>query len=142
MNNVRSLACVGFAFATLVAVGCSSDSGPDATLRVQNSSDFDIVEIHVAPVGTVTWGRNLIEGDVLAPGEALTLGVNCDTYDARLVDSDGVPCELHDLDLCLNNADWIIQNNTCVQFIAARAAREAAAKAAGSNATGSDAGSK
>jgi hypothetical protein len=142
MNNVRSLACAGFSFAALLAVGCSSDSGPDATLRVQNSSDFDIVELHVAPVGTRTWGPNLIEGDVLAPDDALTLAVVCDTYDVRLVDSAGVPCELLDLNLCLNNADFIIENNTCTAFGAARAAREAAAKAAGSSATGSDTGSK
>jgi hypothetical protein len=122
---------------TLFAVGAamtgcvaSSNSGPDATLRVQNSSDFSIVELYVTPVGNPDWGRNLLAGDVLAPGESTTLGVNCDTYDVRLVDDSNVDCEVHDVDLCLNDADWIIHNNTCAVFGVAKAAREAAAAAA------------
>src|SRR6185436_865514 len=92
----------------------------------ENRSDFSIVEIHVTSVGASTWGPNLIAGDVLAPGESLTLGVSCGFYDALLVDAAGVDCQLHDLDLCLNDADWIIHNDTCVSFGAAKAAREAA----------------
>jgi hypothetical protein len=115
------------ALGLVVATGCSSgSSGPDASLRVENRSDFAIVEIRVTSVGSSTWGPNLIEGDVLAPGESLTLGVDCGFYDALLIDQDGVDCQLHNVDLCLNNADWIIHNDTCVSFGAARAAREAA----------------
>jgi hypothetical protein len=118
----------------MVAVtGCSDgSSGPDATLEVQNASDFSIVEIHVTSVGSSTWGPNLISGDVLAPGESLTIDVTCDTYDALLVDSDGVDCQLHSVSLCFNDASWVIQNNTCSVFGEAKARREAEAKAAGS----------
>jgi len=49
--------------------------------------------------------------------------VACDTYDARLVDETGVDCQLRDLDLCLNDADWIIHNETCSQFREAAAAK-------------------
>ena len=43
MNNLR-FACIALALGTALAAGCtSSDNGPDATLRVQNDSDFDIV---------------------------------------------------------------------------------------------------
>lgn len=122
-----------------VATGCS-DGGttvivPDGSLRVENQSDFAIVEIRVTSVGSTTWGPNLISGDVLLPGEALTLAVTCDTYDALLVDEDGVDCEIHGIDLCLNDADWIIRNSTCNVFGAAKAAREAAAKAQAGSAT-------
>jgi len=111
------------------AAGCSDSSSNDATLHVDNQSDFSITDIRVTPTGTASWGGNLIDGDVLAPGESLTLGVNCDTYDAMLIDSTGVTCTLNDVNLCLNNADWVIRNDTCSVFSAARAAREAAAKA-------------
>lgn len=138
MNNIRWLACLGFA----LAAGCSSSDNTttDATLRVQNSSDFDIVELHVAPVGTTTWGPNLIVGDTLAPGDSLTVGVVCDTYDVRLVDDSGVPCELNDLDLCLNDADFIIHNNTCTVFGASEAPREGTRNPSGT--TSHDTGAK
>ncbi len=113
---------------------CSDNNEADLTLRVQNASDFSIVEIHVTPVGNSTWGPNLLTSD-LAPGDSLVLGVNCGTYDALLVDEAGVDCELHDLDLCLNDADWIIRNNTCTVFSVARAAREAANQTTGAPVT-------
>lgn len=135
MTHLRLFALSVATLGLVATAGCSSSSnGPDATLKVQNSSDFAIVEIHVTDVGSSSWGPNLINGNTLAPGESVTLGVNCGTFDALLVDEQGVDCQLHDVDLCLNNADWVIANNTCTVFGAAKAAREAAAKAAGSSA--------
>lgn len=129
---VNTVAALGFA----VISGCTGSASvtvdPGASLRVENRSDFSITEIHVTSVGSSTWGPNLIDGDILAPGESLTLSVGCNTYDALLVDESGVDCQLHSVNLCLNNADWIIHNNTCTVFGAARAAREAAEKAGGS----------
>jgi len=129
MNNLRYFACVACALGSLAVAGCSSSSGPDATLDVQNNSDFSIVEIRVTSVGNTTWGPNLISGDTLAPGETLSIDVTCDTYDALLVDESGVDCQLHSVDLCFNNAAWVINNNTCTVFSAAKAAREAAQQA-------------
>jgi hypothetical protein len=113
------------------ASGCTSDGNSDATLTVTNKSDFSIVELYVTQVDNPDWGRNLLGGDELLPDEHTTLGVACDFYDAKLIDEDNVDCEVHDLDLCANDADWVIRNNTCPVFGAARAAREAAAKALG-----------
>jgi len=136
MNNLRLLASV-FAISGAVALaGCSDDSevvigpgGGDATLSVDNQSDFVITEIRVTDVDSTNWGPNLLGGDALFPDETLTLAVDCGLYDALLVDEDGVDCEVHDLDLCLNDANWVIRNNTCSVFGAAKAAREAAAAA-------------
>jgi hypothetical protein len=133
--------------AAALATGCSAegeviiDDPPDGSLRVENQSDFAIVELRVTSVGNPSWGPNLLSGDVLLPGEALTLEVQCDVYDALLVDEDGVDCELEGIDLCLNDADWIIRNSTCSVFGAAKAAREAAAKAAAEASAGSNTGS-
>jgi len=143
MHNLRILASASvFALLGAVAVaGCTDDDGviiddgPDATLQVDNQSDFVITEIRVTSVGSSTWGPNLLGGDVLFPDDTLELGVTCGFYDALLVDEDGVDCEVHDLDLCLNDANWVIQNNTCSVFGAAKAAREAAAAAAKANPT-------
>lgn len=112
----------------IAGCGSSNDSG---TLRVRNDSDFAITEIRVTSVGSTTWGPNLISGDILAPGESLSIDVSCDHYDALLTDESGAQCTIHDVDLCFSTADWIIQNDTCPVFAAARAAREAA-QAAGS----------
>jgi hypothetical protein len=122
--------------AVATVAGCSDDFDDgfidDASLRVINDSDFVIEEIFLTDIGSPTWGPNLLRGDVLFPGEELLLGVNCDFYDALVVDEDGVDCEINSIDLCLNDAVWVINNNTCTVFEAAakeRAAKEAAEKA-------------
>src|SRR5689334_13255666 len=132
MNILRRFTCAVAVLGAIAVAGCSSDSSSSGRLNVQHNSDFAIVEIHVAPVGTTTWGPNLIAGDTLSPGESLSVDVSCGTYDALLVDESGVDCQLQSVDLCFSRADWVIRNNTCTVFGAARAAREAAAKAAGS----------
>jgi hypothetical protein len=124
MNNLRVFTSLFAVFGVATVAGCSSTS--DASLRVENRSDFAIVEIHVTPVGKASWGRNLLDGDILAPGETIVLGADCGTYDALLVDEAGVDCEVDNIDLCLNDATWIIRNNTCTVFGAAKAAGDAA----------------
>jgi len=130
MNKLGLLAPI---FAVLAAAsGCTtSDGNSDATLTVTNNSDFSIVELYVTQVDNPNWGDNQLGADELLPGEHTVLDVACDFYDAKLIDESNVDCEVHDLDLCANDADWIIRNNTCPVFGAARAAREAAAKALG-----------
>jgi hypothetical protein len=106
-------------FALAAAAGCvASDDSTinDASLRVTNQSDFAISEIYLTDVGSRDWGPNLLRGDVLLPGEDLVLGVDCGRYDALLVDETGVDCEIDNVDLCLNDADWVIRNNTCTVF--------------------------
>ena len=127
MKNLRRLAYVAAALGSLAIAGCSDDNSDstDASLHVRNASDFSITEIRVTSVGSSSWGPNLLNGDILAPGETLTIDVTCGTYDALLVDESGVDCQLHGVDLCLGDASWVIRNNTCTVFGAAKAAREA-----------------
>lgn len=127
MHNFRFAAPV---LALLASAAVVSGCTDDASLRVENHSDFDIVDLRVAAVGTTSWGSNLLGSDSLQPNEAITIGVACDTYDAQLFDETGVECDIHNLDLCANDSLWVIDNNTCSVFAAAKAAREAAAKAA------------
>jgi hypothetical protein len=118
------------ALGAVAVAGCSDSSG---TLHVRNNSDFAIVEIQVTSVGSDTWGPNLIDGDVLDPGQSLIIDVSCDRYDARLTDDSGAECTVHNLDLCASTADWVIHNDDCPVFAAAQAARQAG-QAAGSGA--------
>jgi hypothetical protein len=110
--------------ALLVTVSSVAASGcvivaddDDSTLLVVNNSDFVIEEIYLVDVGNPTWGPNLLGGDVLFPDEDfLIVDIECDTYDALLVDETGVECEIFNLDLCFDDTTWRITNNTCSVF--------------------------
>lgn len=117
-----------------LGAGCAvqGDGIADATLEVANDSDFVIEELYLTDVNSSSWGANLLRGDVLFPDESIVLAVDCGYYDALLVDEDGVDCELYDLDLCLNDALWVINNNTCSVFGAKKAPETSDAKDASS----------
>ncbi len=129
-KNLGLPACL---LALVFAAGCTDDGEViDATLTVVNESNFVIEEIYLTETDNPDWGRNLLGADPLFPDEELVLGVDCGFYDALLIDEEGVECELEAIDLCLNDATWFINDNTCVAFEAARKAREAARTEAGS----------
>ena len=90
---------------------------------MQNDSSFAIVEIRVAERHD-SRAEDILHGDVLRPGESLTIRLDCGTYDVQLVDEDRATCELRNVDLCFSRADWIIRNNTCA-FRPTRAAQNA-----------------
>lgn len=123
------LSCV-VALAAVLGFAACDDNDDDfidsASILVTNQSDFAIVEIFLSPVGDPNLGPNLLRGDVLLPGEELLLGVPCDFYDAFLVDEDGVECDVPGIDLCGNDATWVIENDTCTVFELAARARAAA----------------
>ena len=102
--------------------GCGPSDGvtvepePGASLYVVNDSDYVIYEIYLTEIDNPDWGSNLLRGDVLYPDEAVALGIPCNFYDALLVDEAGVECQAHDLDLCDDDARWVIRNNTCAVF--------------------------
>ena len=102
------------------APGCiieSDEDADDSTLLIANDSDYEIWEIYLTEVDNPNWGPNLLGADYLAPGEDfLVVDIECDFYDALLVDEEGVECELLDQDLCFDDATWVIRNNTCTIF--------------------------
>ena len=88
----------------------------DASLNVENRSDFEIHEMYVTPVASGSWGPNLLGGSVLMPHETMSVALECDTYDALLIDELGFACEVHDVHLCFEEADWVIRNSSCTVF--------------------------
>ena len=92
---------------------------PDSTLLVVNESDFVIEEIYITHVDASGWGPDLTGGDVLFPEEEMLLtDIPCDFYDVLMVDETGLECEVLDVDLCFDDATWVITNNTCDVFAA------------------------
>jgi hypothetical protein len=103
----------------------------DSSLLVSNESDFEIHEMYVTDVASPTWGPNLLRGDVLFPGDFVVLDLACGTYDAMLVDETDATCMATNLELCFDDADWIIRNNTCDVFEARAAEMAKTAKPGG-----------
>ncbi len=94
-------------FCVFMLGACTTE---DATITIDNQSTYVLIELNVAPVGTVTWGPDLLGGADLLPGEFITIGVDCDFYDIRIVDELGAECVLLDVDLCLNDQTWVIDD--------------------------------
>lgn len=109
-------------------------SDHDSSLRVVNQSDFEIHELYVTEVASPTWGPNLLDRDALFPGESMLLAVDCGTYDALLIDEAGAACEVLNVELCFEDADWIIRNTSCAVFEERAAAKARANAAAGAGA--------
>ncbi|MCA9670708.1 MAG: hypothetical protein KC503_34160 [Myxococcales bacterium] len=82
----------------------------DSSLTLINQSDYSIVDVRLAPVGTVSWGPNLAGGEI-PPGGSLTIDfIDCGDYDVRIIDDTNTECVLPSLRLCFENADWYITN--------------------------------
>ena len=91
---------------TALTAGCA-----DSSFSIENQSSVTLQEINLAPVNSLSWGHNLIAGDMLYPGETLHIEqIDCDVYDVRIRDHVGRECVLVDLDLCFDNAVWILDN--------------------------------
>ena len=120
MRLLASLACLA------AGAGCVEY---DSSLTVSNLSDFEIHEMYVTQIDSPQWGPNLLNGDILFPNESMQLALDCNTYDAMLVDETGAVCEVSTIDLCYDTADWIIDNRSCEVF-EKRAAEKRAADAA------------
>ena len=101
-----------FLFA-LLAPGCGDG---DSTITVWNESSYAIDDLYVTEVNTFDWGPDLLGGDVLLPGESISVVVDCDVYDIKVIDETGVECELYDVDVCFEDDGWVIDDvilDTC-----------------------------
>lgn len=99
------------------ASGCFCGPGPesyrrdDGSLTIANDSSFVLVDIRVTPVSSSSWGPSLLR-DVLYPGEQISVGVPCGTYDVLIVDERDRDCQLASLSLCFSDQLWVIDNRT------------------------------
>lgn len=104
-------------FATTLAA-CGSDSadpgdpgGGDSTLTIANESSYTFDNIYLSPIDEATWGADLLGADLLDPGESVLISdIVCDVFDIRIVDEDGDECIVSDVDLCFDDATWVIDD--------------------------------
>ncbi len=109
MTTTRA-SLLGIALVATLATGCIIEAGSDSSLTIVNDSSFVLDEIRVAEINDLDYGPNLVGRDALFPGEEITVVLDCGTYDALVVDQFGTDCELRRLDLCFDDAVWIIDN--------------------------------
>ena len=48
----------------------------------------------------------------MTPGEYITIKVDCDIYDVKIVDEDGVICQLSDVTICDGDSIWAVGDLT------------------------------
>lgn len=103
---------LAFAAFAALSTGCiiETDDG-DSDFTIYNDSDYTLIEINLAPVGSSSWGANLISGDVLLPDESITIvNIECGTYDIRVIDDLESDCVLANVDLCFDSDGWTVDN--------------------------------
>jgi hypothetical protein len=83
-----------------------------ATVKIINQSKWEIHHIYLSPTDEDEWGPDQLGEEVLAKGDSLTLtGIECDTYDVKVVDEDGDECVIKEVDLCKDNTYWKITDD-------------------------------
>lgn len=86
-----------------------------STVKLTNASSWAIRNVYLTPFDAEHWGRDQLGTHTLKTGASLELtGIACDTYDIRLVDEEGDACIIQDVDLCLQDARWTLDNDELV----------------------------
>lgn len=100
--------------ALLVCLGAPAESwaaGKKATVKVVNSSDWQIDHFFLSSSDDEEWGEDQLGDDVIGTGESFELrSIPCDTYDVMLVDEDGDECVVEAVDICGGKEKWVITN--------------------------------
>jgi hypothetical protein len=106
-------------FALATSSGCFVPAGGGAaggkttpqwwqsSVTLANQSSYAIEHLFLSPQNQGSWGPDQLGADILASGQTVKFdGIDCDTYDLRLVDEDGDECVVPGVDLCLEDAQW------------------------------------
>ena len=106
-----------FALIDLALAACATtNTNSEMTLRVQNDSQIAIVDIRLAPINSSSLGANRIAGELLSPGEEMSLNTSCGLDDATVTAASGATCILTGLDLCDNRGLWVVDDGLCPAF--------------------------
>jgi len=86
-----------------------------SSVKIKNDSSWAIHQLFLTPFDSTEWGPDQLGSDTVKSGEALELQkIECDTYDIKLVHEMGDVCIVQDIDLCLQNASWTLDNTELV----------------------------
>jgi hypothetical protein len=94
-------------------------------VTIENRSHWAIHQIFLTPFESTAWGDGQLgPSELIGTGQSLELrGIDCDTYDVKLVDEDGDECVIQDVDLCLEDAKWILNDKDLIACQRKTAAR-------------------
>lgn len=91
--------------------GCVISDG-DSSLTIANESSYTLFEVYLAEESDPTWGPNLLPQPLFPGDDLIITEIDCGTYDVLVVDETDVECELSNLDLCLDDDVWVIDDFT------------------------------
>ena len=112
-TNIMMLS-LGFCMVVLMTSAISPKAAPvgTKTFTVVNKSEYAINNIYISHVDEDKWGEDLLgSNELLHPGESIEVEVDCDSYDVKLVDEDGITCELAAVNICAADT-WVIGDLT------------------------------
>lgn len=78
------------------------------TLKITNSSRFDIDEVYISSAEEDDWGEDMLDTDILSTNQYFTIyNIVPGEYDIKFVEGDGDECTLRNIAIFKNTA-WII----------------------------------
>lgn len=100
-----ALALAALAWLAAAPAGRAQDPAPQAGPRFQlvNSTGSVATALHAVRSGSQAWGRNLVEGRGMRPGQSLTVTASAEAgclFDLRMVLIDRPPVERRGIDIC------------------------------------------
>lgn len=103
---------LAIAVLAIIAVTPFAAFGQDAVITIVNRSSWDIHHLYLSPVDVDEWGPDQLGEHVIESGGKFQLyGIECDVYDIMIVDEDGDECVLEVVELCDEEAKWVITND-------------------------------
>jgi len=87
-----------------------------ATVKIINQSKWEIHHLFLSSTEDDQWGPDQLEDEILAKGDSVTLtGIDCGTYDIKVVDEDGDECVIEEVELCGDDSYWKITDKELLE---------------------------
>jgi hypothetical protein len=101
-----------------VARGAKAEQPSDwwhSSVTIENASHWAIHHLYLTPFNATSWGPDQLGEDTIGKGQRFQLkGIDCDRYDIKLVDELGDECVVEDVDLCLQDPKWVLDDDALV----------------------------
>lgn len=98
------LAAAGAAAAIAFAAGAASAQTESVSFRLENNTGAVLVALHISDTGTNDWEEDVLDVDVVMPGESVDVtiddGLSDCEYDVRADFSDGDTIDVRGVDFC------------------------------------------
>ena len=114
LQSILLLGVLFLGISLLVAFGFPKKNGVENKIKIVNKSHLTIDHIYFSAPDKNNWDEDDILGDNegLKPNEAITVLVDCGTWDVKLVLEDGSICLGYDEHICSNEV-WEITKADC-----------------------------